>query len=92
MFGRFGWRVFPAIEILDNFYTRQHDTGEICREIRHHTGEDVWPNDEGDPMTVRQEGPWEHHGGDSRSVPTGGPAPAWTGGWREGVKSILICA
>lgn len=68
MFGRFGCRAFPAIETLDNFYARQHDTGEICREIRHRTGEDVWPNDEGDPMTVRLEGPWEHHGGDWSKV------------------------
>jgi hypothetical protein len=68
MYGRFGWRAFPAIETLDNFYARQHDTGEICREIRHRTGEDVWPNDEGDPMTVRLEGPWERHGGDWSKV------------------------
>lgn len=82
MYGRFGWRAFPAIETLDNFYARQHDTGEICREIRHWTGEDVWPNDEGDPMTVRLEGPWEKYGGDWSKVksyawkrPTLGLAP-----------------
>ena len=64
MFGHFGHRAFPAIETLDNFYARQHDTGEICREIHCRTGADVWPNDEGDPMTVRLEGPWERYGGD----------------------------
>ncbi|HMP76392.1 MAG TPA: trehalase family glycosidase [Kiritimatiellia bacterium] len=68
MYGRFGHRVFPAIETLDNFYARQHDTGEICREIRHRDGADVWPNDEVDPMTVRLEGPWERHGGDWSKV------------------------
>ncbi|MEI6034430.1 MAG: trehalase family glycosidase [Verrucomicrobiae bacterium] len=64
MFGRFGHRVFSAIETLDNFYACQHDTGEICREINQHTGQDFWPNDEGDPMSVRLENPWEHYHGD----------------------------
>jgi hypothetical protein len=64
MFGRFGFRVFPAIDTLDNFYACQHDTGEICREINQYTGKDVWPNAEGDPMTVHVENPWERYGGD----------------------------
>jgi hypothetical protein len=68
LFARFGWRLFPFIETLDNFYARQHDTGEICREIDRRTGVDCWPNDEGDPMTVRLEGPWERHGGDWSKV------------------------
>lgn len=64
MFGRFGHRVFPAIETLDNFYANQHETGEICREIDQVTGEDFWPNLEGDPMTVCLENPWERYRGD----------------------------
>lgn len=68
MYGRFGHRAFPAIETLDNFYARQHDSGEICREIHHTTGADVWPNRDGDDMPVRLEGPWERHGGDWSKV------------------------
>lgn len=64
MFGRFGHRAFPAIETLDNFYASQHETGEICREIDQFTGEDFWPNVEGDPMTVCLENPWERYRGD----------------------------
>ncbi len=64
MFGRFGHRVFPAIETLDNFYARQHESGEICREINQDTGADFWPNTDGDPMVVRLENPWERYQGD----------------------------
>ena len=60
MFGRFGHRAFSPIETLDNFYARQHENGEICREIHRVTGQDLWPNDEGDPMTVRLQEPCGH--------------------------------
>lgn len=33
MFWRYGYRAFPAIHSLDNFYCRQHNDGFICREI-----------------------------------------------------------
>lgn len=40
MFARYGHDVFPAIQSLDNFYSRQHDSGYICREIKELTGDD----------------------------------------------------
>jgi len=40
MFARYGHHVFPAVNSLDNFYTRQHSSGYICREISEKIGED----------------------------------------------------
>jgi len=43
LFARYAHPVFPAIESLDNFYTRQHANGYICREIKGSDGSDfVW--------------------------------------------------
>lgn len=43
MFARYGHDIFPAISSLDNFYSRQHDNGYICREITEKDGNDfVW--------------------------------------------------
>ncbi|GAI03566.1 unnamed protein product [marine sediment metagenome] len=49
IFGRYIHHIFPAIESLDNFYVKQHETGEICREISRYTGKDYWVNTKGDP-------------------------------------------
>jgi len=54
LFARYGFRAFGAIESLDNFYARQHDTGEICREINLTTGKDYWPNANGLHLRVNQ--------------------------------------
>ena len=40
MFARYANSIFPAIQSLDNFYSRQHSSGYICREISELTGED----------------------------------------------------
>ncbi len=41
----------PGIASLDNFYIKQHDTGEICRQINRVTGVDTkWVNKEGRPL------------------------------------------
>jgi len=62
MFGLYGGRVFRAVESLDNFYARQHETGEICREIKRKSGADMWPNEFGDPMhIVTTQGGHEHY-------------------------------
>lgn len=53
LFARYGFRAFPAVESFDNFYARQHETGEICREIRL-TGEDYWSNKGGSPLRISQ--------------------------------------
>ncbi|MCC7086317.1 MAG: hypothetical protein IT427_15040 [Pirellulales bacterium] len=45
----------PGIASLDNFYGKQHDTGEICREISRMTGCDFdhWINHEDQPLFSR---------------------------------------
>lgn len=46
MFARLFHPHLPGIDSLDNFYARQHETGEICREIDAETGLDYgwWVN------------------------------------------------
>jgi len=45
----------PGISSLDNFYIKQHATGEICREINRTTGKDLnlWQNTEKQPLFSR---------------------------------------
>ncbi|MFA6457599.1 MAG: trehalase family glycosidase [Bacteroidota bacterium] len=40
MFARYGHSIFPAIQSLDNFYSRQYENGYICREIQEADGAD----------------------------------------------------
>lgn len=40
MFARYGHAVFPAVQSLDNFYSRQYENGYICREIQEADGAD----------------------------------------------------
>ena len=40
MFARYAHSIFPAIQSLDNFYSRQYENGYICREIVEASGED----------------------------------------------------
>lgn len=42
MFARYGYKAFPAIQSLDNFYIRQHADGFICREIIEKNGKDYF--------------------------------------------------
>ena len=55
MFCNFAYGLVPGIESLDNFYCKQHETGEICREIDRKTGEDFkeWVNRENKPLFSR---------------------------------------
>lgn len=55
MFCNYGYGLVPGIESLDNFYCKQHETGEICREINRKTGEDFkeWVNIENKPLFSR---------------------------------------
>ncbi len=48
MFCDTAFPLVPGISSLDNFYARQHEDGEICREIRRDTGIDFveWQNRE----------------------------------------------
>ncbi len=40
MFARYAHSTFPAIQSLDNFYSRQYENGYICREIQEADGKD----------------------------------------------------
>lgn len=40
MFARYAHFTFPAIQSLDNFYSRQYENGYICREIQEADGQD----------------------------------------------------
>lgn len=43
MFCNVAYPLVPGIASLDNFYAKQHPTGEICREIQRRTGLDFAP-------------------------------------------------
>jgi hypothetical protein len=55
MFCNVAYGVTPGISSLDNFYVKQHETGEICREINRTTGIDFepWTNRERKPLFSR---------------------------------------
>lgn len=55
MFCNYAHGLVPGIESLDNFYARQHEDGEICREINRRTGQDYadWRNLEQKPLFSR---------------------------------------
>jgi glycogen debranching enzyme len=84
MFCDYAHPYVPGIRSLDNFYAKQHEDGEICREINRTTGKDFapWVNIEGKPLFSRWGYNWDkgqkqvdivYRG---RSVPT--PAPKLT--------------
>ncbi|MHC4352987.1 MAG: MGH1-like glycoside hydrolase domain-containing protein, partial [Planctomycetota bacterium] len=84
MFCNYAHPYVPGICSLDNFYAKQHEDGEICREINRTTGKDFapWVNREGKPLFSRWGYNWDkgqkqvdvvYRG---RSVPT--PAPKLT--------------
>jgi len=55
MFCNYAHPLVPGIGTLDNFYAKQHEDGEICREIVRHTGVDFpqWVNRENRPLFSR---------------------------------------
>lgn len=48
LFCNYGYPLVPGISSLDNFYAKQHASGEICREIERASGKDCdfWVNHE----------------------------------------------
>ena len=60
LFCNYAHGLTPGIASLDNFYAKQHDTGEICREIVRTTGRDFesWVNREDKPLFCRWGGWW----------------------------------
>jgi len=61
MFCNYAHPYVPGICSLDNFYAKQHEDGEICREINRTTGKDFtpWVNREGRPLFSRWGYDWE---------------------------------
>ena len=55
MFCNYGHPLTPGISSLDNFYAKQHEDGEICREIVRDTGTDFgqWVDHEDKPLFSR---------------------------------------
>ncbi len=55
MFCNYAHPLVPGISSLDNFYAKQHEDGEICREIVRNTGIDFgeWVNHEDKPLLSR---------------------------------------
>jgi hypothetical protein len=55
MFCNFAYPIVPGIGTLDNFYIKQHEDGEICREINRTTGLDYgeWINKEATTLFSR---------------------------------------
>jgi len=55
MFCNYAHPYVPGICSLDNFYIKQHEDGEICREINRTTGKDFepWVNKENEPLFSR---------------------------------------
>lgn len=55
MFCNYGHPLVPGIGSLDNFYAKQYEDGEICREINRTTGKDYpdWVNREGKVLFSR---------------------------------------
>jgi predicted esterase/tetratricopeptide (TPR) repeat protein len=55
MFCNYGQPLVPGIAALDNFYAKQYEDGEICREINRATGKDYaeWVNREGKDLFSR---------------------------------------
>jgi hypothetical protein len=55
MFCNYAHPYVPGICSLDNFYIKQHESGEICREINRTTGKDFepWVNTGNEPLFSR---------------------------------------
>ncbi len=55
MFCNYAYSLAPGISSLDNFYAKQHEDGEICREIARDAGTDFdeWVNHEDKPLFSR---------------------------------------
>jgi glycogen debranching enzyme len=61
MFCNYAHPYVPGICSLDNFYIKQHETGEICREINRTTGKDFepWVNKDNEPLFSRWGYAWD---------------------------------
>jgi hypothetical protein len=71
MFCNYAHGLAPGIGSLDNFYVKQHNTGEICREIDRTTGRDFesWVNAEDRPLFCRWGAWWAGDRENPREAP-----------------------
>ena len=72
MFCNYAYPLVPGISSLDNFYAKQHEDGEICREIVRNTGTDFdeWVNHEDKPLISRWGWPgYDEPGEGARNAP-----------------------
>jgi len=78
MFCSYAHPYVPGIGSLDNFYIKQHEDGEICREINRTTGADFeqWVNKDDEPMFSRWGYTLDTGQKRVRVVYEGRPAPA----------------
>ncbi len=69
MFGKYASHLFPFIEMLDNFYAKQHADGFICRQIDIHSGNDQFdkhdPSSTGPNILALAEWQYYQHSGDA---------------------------
>ncbi|UCD51729.1 MAG: hypothetical protein JSW27_03680, partial [Phycisphaerales bacterium] len=77
MFCNYAHPYVPGICSLDNFYGRQHEDGEICREINRTTGRDfeAWVNREREPLFSRWGYNWQQGTEKVEVVYRGRPIP-----------------
>ncbi|MHC4558674.1 MAG: MGH1-like glycoside hydrolase domain-containing protein [Planctomycetota bacterium] len=77
MFCNYAHPYIPGIRSLDNFYAKQHEDGEICREINRTTGKDFepWVNRENRQLFSRWGYCWEEEQKQADVVYKGRPVP-----------------
>lgn len=77
MFCNYAHSYVPGIRSLDNFYIKQHEDGEICREINRTTGKDFepWVNRENQPLFSRWGYAWAKGVKKTEVVYRGRPVP-----------------
>jgi hypothetical protein len=86
-FGWYGRRAFPFINMLDNFYARQHDDGFICRSFDTLSGADCYypfdPNGDGPNILAWAEWRYFRVTGDDGRLPHIFPALLAYHRWRR---------
>ena len=77
MFCNYAHPYVPGICSLDNFYIKQHESGEICREINRTTGKDFepWINADNEPLFSRWGYAWSEGTKKTKVIYKGRRAP-----------------
>lgn len=77
MFCNYAHPYVPGICSLDNFYAKQYEDGEICREINRTTGKDfeAWVNTKNEPLFSRWGYSWAAETKKTKVIYKGRPIP-----------------